>query len=85
MVPEEQVEDARALLALPAPEAAEPEPLYDCPACGSAEIAKLYSWWSFVPYYFTGVPFPLARLRRRCRACGHRWRVPVFFKKKTMV
>ena len=75
MVPEEQAADARALLSMPAPEEAAPDPIDACPACGGTEVAKLYSWWSLVISFSAG-PFWFARLRRRCRTCGHRWRVP---------
>ncbi len=81
MVPEEQAADAGALLTLPAPEMTESEPLDTCPACGGTEVARLYSWWSLVPSQLTAIPFLFARLRRRCRNCGHRWRVPVLSNK----
>ncbi len=75
MVLEEQAADARALLSMPTPEQATPDPIDSCPACGGTEVARLYSWWSLVPSSLTGIPFLFARLRRRCRACDHRWRV----------
>jgi hypothetical protein len=81
MVPEAQVADARALLSMSPPEQAAPDPNDACPACGRTEVAKLYSWWSILPSQLTAIPFLFARLRRRCRTCGHRWRVPAFPKK----
>jgi hypothetical protein len=82
MVPEEQAADARALLSMSTPEQAAPDPIDTCPACGGAEVARLYSWWSLVPTIWAGLPFLFARLRRRCRICGHRWRVPAFSTKE---
>lgn len=75
MVSDEQAAEARALLALPAVDGDATDPIDVCPACGGAEVARFYSWWSLVPSGLTGLPFLFARLRRRCRACGHRWRV----------
>ncbi len=75
MVPEEQAADARALLSMPVPDPAAPDPIDACPACGGTEVAKLYSWWTLVISFSAG-PFLFARLRRRCRTCGHGWRVP---------
>ena len=77
MVVEAQAAEARDLLGLAAAAGAEAaaEPIDTCPTCGSADVARLYSWWSLVPSSLTAIPFLFARLRRRCRACDHRWRV----------
>ena len=76
MVAEAQAAEARGLLGLAAAEAAAAaEPIDTCPACGSADVARLYSWWSLLPSALGGVPFLFARARRRCRDCDHRWRV----------
>jgi hypothetical protein len=79
MVSDQQAAEARALLALPTAEEDAAVPIDICPACGGADVARLYSWWSLVPSSLTSMPFLFARMRRRCRTCGHRWRVRADF------
>jgi hypothetical protein len=53
----------------------------ECERCGSTDVARLFSWRVVPGMLIALLAFSLAlgyalyRDRRRCRACGHGWRV----------
>lgn len=76
LVHEPNIERAQALLDEPPPPAAEGEPLDLCPDCGAEDVFRQPSWIAAaLAYLAVQLPLLVTTRQRRCRACGHRWRL----------
>ena len=77
-VPEPEAEDAAHLLSLATPvPPAEADAIDCCPDCGSDNVFRIAHWLSLLIAFGIGVAaiFLAPSKRRRCRECGHRWRI----------
>lgn len=70
-VPEDEVDDALALLDLEPSEAG----LLVCPACGSGDVVVRPLSPAGGVVFMTAVPLPLAMQKADCRACGHAFEI----------
>ena len=74
-VPEPDVERANVILNAIRPMADQGDAIDACPACGGEDVFRQPSWIVAVAAYLLGQwPFLIMTGRRRCRACGQRWR-----------
>ncbi len=75
MVPEPEAADALEILEGPTADAG-PDPLDICPVCGSENVFRRSSWFSFPASVPLGVGILFRTAKRFCRDCRHRWRDP---------
>ena len=76
VVHEPNLERAEALLEASAPAAEEGEPLDLCPDCDAEDLFRQPSWIAAgLAYLAVQLSLLIATQRRRCGACGHRWRL----------